>query len=243
MKLKYLLLVALLALTACAKKPYVSQAQQEEKAIIDQYVGGLTYAKECLDKEDGNPDFILVYEQVTLKGGNPQNRTQLLASNKKLNSKQRAAFQNYLKITDACTRGVMSRLQGSPFYNLFQSTDSQLGINDANLLSDKINIGQANVRKLEIIQKFLADNTALQQQISARFSQAHGAELAAEENRRAAAAAAWASGMQGMANSYNNLSQYYLNQNQQLLQQNQYRAPTNTNCQPNGVGGFNCTSR
>jgi len=45
------------------------------------------------------------------------------------------------------------------------------------------------------------------------------------------------------ANSFGNTAQYFQNQNQQLMQQNQYRAPVNTNCQPNGVGGFNCTSR
>lgn len=242
MKLISVLIIGLLLITGCAKKPFVSQAQIQEKAIVDQYTGAFAYAKECLGKYDNNPDFLLSYEQITLKGMNPPNRLELLSSNKKLNAKQKAAYQNYTKLTDECSRGVISRMQGSPFYGLFQALDSSLGINDANLLSEKITIGQANTRKLEIMQKFTADNSALQQKVSAYFAQAHGAEATADANQRAAMAAAFMGGMQSMSNSYNNTAQFYQNQNQQLIQQNQYK-PATTNCQPNGVGGFNCSSR
>jgi hypothetical protein len=236
-------LITISALTGCANKPFVSQSQIQERAIINQYNDALAFAKECIDKYKDNPDFVTTYEEISVRGLNASNRTELMSSNKKLSTNQKRAFQNFIKLRDECSQGVLSRLNGSPFYSLFQSKDTSQGITEASLLSDKITIGEANVRKVETIQKMLNDIAVLQQQLSAQFAQSHGAEAAADANRRAAAAAAWAGGMQGMARSYGNTAQYFQNQNQQLMQQNQYRAPVNTNCQPNGVGGFNCTSR
>jgi len=243
MKLLCLLLLGTIALVGCANKPFLSQAQVQEVAITNQYNDALFFANQCIDKYKDNPDFVTTYEEISVRGLNASNRTELMSSNKKLSSNQKRVFQNFIKLRDECSQGVLSRLNSSPFYSLFQSKDTSQGIIEASLIGDKITIGDFNIKKIEIIQKLSNDVAVLQRNLSIQFGQQHAAEWAAESNRRATSAAIWAGGMQGMANSFGNTAQYYQNQNQQLMQQNQYRAPVNTNCQPNGVGGFNCTSR
>lgn len=242
-KLISLLLFGTISLVGCANKPFVSQAQLQERAIISQYNDALAFANECSDKYKNNADFLTTHAEISVKGLNPPNKIELMSSNKKLTNNQKKVFQSFIKLRDECSQGVLSRLNGSPFYGLFQSRDTSLGIIEAGLISDQISIGEFNIKKIELTQKLLNDVASLQQQLSSQFAQSHAAEAAAESNRRATAAAIWAGGMQGMANSFGNTAQYYQNQNQQLFQQNQYRAPVITNCQPNGVGGFNCSSR
>ncbi|QWD06936.1 hypothetical protein G6719_06685 [Polynucleobacter paneuropaeus] len=153
-KLKYLLVTGLLVLGACATQTNISQPRVIEKSISDQISSAVAYSDECLSKYDNNPDFLLTYQEIYLKGENPPNKNLLLSSNKKLNAKQKKAFQNYTKLTDECTQGLMSRVKGAPFFNLFESTDALLGVNESNLLDEKITIGEANNKKLEISRSF-----------------------------------------------------------------------------------------
>lgn len=243
MKLLSMLSLGIIALVGCANKPFLSQAQQQEVAITNQYNDALFFANQCIDKYKDNPDFLVTYNEISIRELAASNRIQLMASSKKLSSSQKIAFQNFIKLRDECSQGVLSRLNGSPFYSLFQSRETAQGIVEASLIGDKITVGEFNVKKIEIVQKFSNDVAVLQRNLSIQFGQQHAAEWAAESNRRATSAAIWAGGMQGMANSFGNTAQYFQNQNQQLMQQNQYRAPVITNCQPNGVGGFNCSSR
>lgn len=232
LSIKHLFLLAtfLLFLTGCATKPFVSQAQIKYQAVSNQVTSALAYANECEASNANNPDVVLSYEQITLKGMNPTNRTELLASDKKLNAKQKAAYQNYLKIDSDCFAGVMTRLDGSPFASLFQGTDALAAINDSNLVNGKVTIGEANAKKLEIMQKFYSELSALQQQIKSQFLQAHNTEVTVESNKQVASGVA----AQNAINQMNTATQIRQSQTtQQLLQQNQYR-PT-----PACIG-FNC---
>ena len=217
------LLLVVLALAGCASKPFVSQAQVKQQAVNNQFKSAISYIKECEEANANHPDVILTYEQVTVKGLNPPNRSALLTTNKKLNAEQRIAFQNYIKMDDVCFAGVMAKLEGSPYVTLFQGTEALSAVNDANLLNGNITIAEANARKIEIVQKFLSDLNALQQQLSAQFQQAHNTEAIIRSNRQVADDVA----AQNAINSMNTATQIRQSQTtQQLLQQNQYRVPT-----------------
>ena len=219
-KILVLLLVANGLLSGCATKPYVSQAQLKARAIDDQFKSTVAYGEECEARNKDNPDVVLSYEQITVKGLNPPNRTELLASNKKINAKQKSAYQNYLKLDNECLLGAMDRLKGSPYATIFASTEVALAINDSNLLNEKITIGEANAKKLEIVSKFVSDLSTLNQQLKTQLSQAHSTELVIKSNNDAAEAAAW----QSAINNMNTATMIRQNQTtQQLLQQNQYK--------------------
>ena len=160
--------MGLISLTACVTKPDAPQIQVGQQSLSDQLNIAVAYSTECLDKYNNHPDFLLTYQEIYLQGTNPPNKIELLTSNKRLNSKQKKAFQNYIKLTGACTEGVMSRIQGSPLFSLFQRTDALLDVNESSLLADKITIGEANARKLDITQKFYSDISSLQRQYQPR---------------------------------------------------------------------------
>lgn len=229
---KYFLLLAILTfiITGCAGTQYFSKAQIQLHALNEQFNGAIAYAKECEAAYAKNPDVVLSYEQVTLNGLNPSNRSELLASNKKLNAKQKKAYQLFLKLESDCFVGAMAKLKGSPYASLFESTDALIAINDANLLTEKVTIGEASSRKLEILSKFHSDLSTLQHQVSTQYMQAHNAEVTELAGKRVESAIAW----QGVINNMNTATLIRQNQmNQQLLQQNQYKIP------PSCLG-FNC---
>lgn len=216
------LLIVAIALAGCASKPFVSQAQIKHQAINNQFKGAIAFIKECEEANASDPDVVLSHEQITVKGLNPPNRSVLLTTTKKLNAEQRAAFHHYTKMDDACFAGVMAKLEGSPYATLFQGAEALSAVNDANLLNGDITIAEANAKKIEIIQKFLSDLTALQQQLTAQFQQAHNTEVIVRSNKQVADDVA----AQNAINSMNTATQIRQNQTtQQLLQQNQYRAP------------------
>jgi hypothetical protein len=229
--LKRLFLLALtLVLLGCTTQPFISQAQIKQQSVNNQLKGAIDYIKECEDANASNPDVINTYEQITVKGLNPANRSVLLTTNKKLNAEQKAAFQSYLKMDEACFNGVMVRLEGSPYATLFQGADALSAVNDASLLNGTITIADANAKKIEIVQRFLSDLTTLQQQLTAEFQQAHNTEVVIRSNNQAVSSVA----AQNAINSMNTATQIRQSQTtQQLLQQNQYRVPA-------PCLGFNC---
>lgn len=229
--LKRLFLLALsLVLLGCTTQPFISQAQIKQQSVNNQLKSAIDYIKECGETNASNPDVILTYEQITVKGLNPTNRSVLLTTNTKLNAEQKAAFQSYLKMDEACFTGVMAKLEGSPYATLFQGADALSAVNDASLLNGNITISDANAKKIEIIQKFLSDLTTLQQQLTAQFQQAHNTEVVVRSNNQAVSSVA----AQNAINSMNTATQIRQSQTtQQLLQQNQYRIPA-------PCLGFNC---
>lgn len=217
-------------LVACSTKPFVTQAQIKHQAVFGQLNSAIAYAKECDSNIASNPDVVFSYEQITLKGMNPPNRAELLGVDKKLSSKQKVAYQNYLKLDNECTAGVIAKLDGSPFLTLFQGADALVAINDSNLLNEKVTIGEGNAKKLEIMQKFYSDLSALQQQLNSQFLQAHNTEITVESNKQAVSGVA----AQNAINQMNTATQIRQSQTtQQLLQQNQYRPSP-------ACIGFNC---
>jgi hypothetical protein len=153
--LKRLFLLALtLVLLGCTTQPFISKAQIKQQSVNNQLKGAIDYIKECEDANASNHDVIITYEQITVKGLNPANRSELLTTNKKLNAEQKAAFQSYLQMNEACFTGVMARLEGSPYATLFQGADALSAVNDASLLNGNITIADANAKKLKLFKGF-----------------------------------------------------------------------------------------
>lgn len=229
--LKRIFLLALtLVLLGCTTQPFISKAQIKQQSVNNQLKSAIDYIKECEDENASNPDVIITYEQITVKGINPANRSELLTTNKKLNAEQKTAFQSYLQMNKACFTGVMARLEGSPYATLFQGADALSAVNDSSLLNGTITIADANAKKIEIVQKFISDLTTLQQQLTAQFQQAHNTEVVVRSNNQAVSSVA----AQNAINSMNTATQIRQSQTtQQLLQQNQYRVPA-------PCLGFNC---
>lgn len=220
MKPHILISLGLALLAGCSTKPFVSQAQIKQQAINNQLSDAIAYGKECSGKNNENPDVVLSYDQITVKGLNPSNRSELLASNKKLNSKQREAYKNYLKLEKECFSGFMAKLEGSPFASLFENAEALEAINDSNLLNGRITIGEANAKKIEIIQKAKGDLSTLQLQLNTQFQQSHNAEIVVQSNKNAAAAAAGNNAAQSAINNMNTRTQIIQNNTtQQILQQ------------------------
>ena len=211
--------IFLLLLTACSSSQLISQP----KIYNEQLKKALAFSKSCDESNDSNPDVALTYSQIIVKGLNPANRSELLATNKTLSDLQKTAYQNYLQLDNACVQGAIALVKDSPFENLMLSADAMSAVNDSNLLSGKITISEANAKKLEIAQKFLADVTLLKQQFDNQIVL-----------RQTSGQTSGYSASQDAINRMNTATQIRQNQmTQQLLQQNQYKAPT-------PCIGFNC---
>lgn len=151
------LLIPLLLFSGCATTVASRYNNQLNQAIA--------YSKKCSEDVSQNPDVILTYEQIIVKGFSAPNRAELLASDKKLSDAQKIAFQNFLKLSSTCDRGALELLKGSPYAGLTEGSEAISAIVDSNLLTGKISIGEANAKRLEIMQKFLSDITLLKQQL------------------------------------------------------------------------------
>ena len=146
--------VALITLSAilggCSSNPFTSQA----RVFNEQLNNAVAYSKKCTESNANNPDVIQTYEQIMVKGLNPPNRSELLASDKKLYDQQRVAFQNYLKLDGVCNDGTMAALQGSPYANLLQSSEAISAVNDSNLLNGKSPSAKRTQRKLTSLRSY-----------------------------------------------------------------------------------------
>lgn len=162
--MKFILLASttLLLLAGCSNHPFATQA----RIFNDQFKSALVYSKQCDEANANNPDVLFTYEQIMVSGMNAPNRSVLLASDSKLNEQQKVAYQSFLKMDDICFKGAMDKLKNNPYANLLSSAEALSAINDSNLLTGKITIGEANAKKLEILQKLLTDITLLRQQLN-----------------------------------------------------------------------------
>ena len=214
-KLNYLIATLLLSVVGCSGNPFASQA----RIFNEQLNSALLHSKNCEERNASNPDVVITYEQIIVKGLNPSNRSALLASDKKLNEQQKIAFENYLKLDGICFEGVVEKIKNSPYENLIQSSEALLAVNDSNLLNGKITIGEANARKIEVTQKLISDMTLVKQQLQTQYIQ--------EQNSYSAAS-------QRAINDMNTATKIRQSQTtQQLLQQSQTRIPS-------PCIGFNC---
>ena len=206
-KLVLLYLFISFSLVGCNGNPFATQA----RVFNDQFRNALILSKQCDEANANNPDVVLTYEQIMVKGMNSPNRSELLASDKKLSEQQKVAYQNYLKLDDVCFKVAMDKLKNNPYANLLRSAEALSAINDSNLLNGKISIGEANAKKIEITQKLVTDITLLRQQLNNQDLQEQlSGNIAAQD----------------AINQMNTATQIRQNQmTQQILQQNQYRVP------------------
>lgn len=246
MNIKILVLPLFVAtLIGCASTNEPTKADIERKAINQQVNNANQAHQLCLNQLDANSDYKLTINQVIVDSELAENRFELINKKVKINSAQKKSLQIYLTEVTKCTQIHLTALSGSPYINPYESYYAALDRVHANLLGSQVTIGHAAERKLALIEMRQKQYSQITGALADMFNQARAQELRTREANSQANRARWAAAMQSISNSYGNMAQYYQNQNQQLQQNNQYqyRAPTNTSCQPNGVGGFNCTTR
>ncbi len=232
-------------LLGCASTVELTKADIERREVNKQVVDANQAQQMCLNALEANADYKLVTSQIIVDSELAENRFELINKKNKISSVQKKSLQIYLAEVTKCTQIHLAALSGSPYLNAYESYYAALDRVHANLLGSQMTIGLANERKLALIEMRQKQYFQITGALADMFNQARSQELKTREANSQANRARWAAAMQSMSNSFGTASQYYQNQNQQLQQNNQYqyRAPTNTSCQPNGVGGFNCTTR
>lgn len=246
MNIKILVLpLLIMTLFGCASTVELTKADIERREVNQQVIDANQAHQLCLSQLDLNPDYKLATNQIIIDSELAENRFELINKKTKINSTQKKSLLVYLTEVTKCTQIHLKALTGSPYLNPYESYYSALDRVHANLLGSNMTIGVANERKLDLIELRQKQYAQITGALADMFNQARSQELRTREANSQANRARWAAALQSMSNSFGNASQYYQNQNQQLQQNNQYqyRAPTNTSCQPNGVGGFNCTTR
>lgn len=233
------------ALLGCASTVELTKADIERRAVNQQVIDANQAHQLCLNQLESNSDYKLTLNQIIVESELAENRFELFNKKVKITSAQKKSLQIYLTEVTKCTQVHLTALSGSPYLNPYESYYAALDRVHANLLGSQMTIGLANERKLALIEMRQKQYAQITGALADMFNQARSQELRTREASSQANRARWAAAMQSMSNSFGNTAQYYQNQNQQLQQNNQYqyRAPTNTSCQPNGVGGFNCTTR
>jgi hypothetical protein len=246
MNIKILVLPLFVAtLLGCASTVELTKADIERRAVNQQVIDANQAHQLCLNQLETNSDYKLALNQIIVESELAENRFELFNKKVKITSAQKKSLQIYLTEVTKCTQVHLTALSGSPYLNPYESYYAALDRVHANLLGSQMTIGLANERKLALIEMRQKQYAQITGALADMFNQARSQELRTREASSQANRARWAAAMQSMSNSFGNTAQYYQNQNQQLQQNNQYqyRAPTNTSCQPNGVGGFNCTTR
>lgn len=246
MNIKILVLPLFVAtLLGCASTVELTKADIERRAVNQQVIDANQAHQLCLNQLESNSDYKLALNQIIVESELAENRFELFNKKVKITSAQKKSLQIYLTEVTKCTQVHLTALSGSPYLNPYESYYAALDRVHANLLGSQMTIGLANERKLALIEMRQKQYAQITGALADMFNQARSQELRTREASSQANRARWAAAMQSISNSYGNMAQYYQNQNQQLQQNNQYqyRAPTNTSCQPNGVGGFNCTTR
>ncbi len=238
--------ISLLALTGCATtipKPTQANIQREE---IQKQVNQAVQAHQiCINQIATSPDYQTTINQVVVETETSENRFDLMNKKIRINQGQKKSLAAFLKDSTKCNQIHLQGLTGSPYLNTYENYYSQLDRIYAELLDGQITIGTANTRKLDLIDIRRNQHSQVTAALTDALQKMHTQEMKTREADSQANRARWAAALQSMSNSFGTTSQYYQNQNQQLQQNNQYqyRPPTNTTCQPNGVGGFNCTTR
>lgn len=238
--------ISLLALTGCATsipKPTQANLQREE---IQKQVNLAAQANQiCINQISTTNDYQTVINQVIVETETSENRFDLMNKKNRINQSQKKSLSVFLQDTTKCNQIHLQSLAGSPYLNTYENYYSQLDRIYAELLDGQITIGIANTRKLDLIDLRRNQHSQVTTALTDALQRMHTQEMKTREADSQANRARWAAALQSMSNSFGATSQYYQNQNQQIQQNNQYqyRPPTNTTCQPNGVGGFNCTTR
>ena len=229
----------------CASTIELTKADIERRGVNQQVIDANQAHQLCLNQLEANADYKVTTNQIIVDSELAENRFELINKKIKITSAQKKSLQIYLAEVTKCTQIHLTALTGSPYLNPYESYYAALDRVHANLLGSQMTIGLANERKLALIEMRQKQYAQITGALADMFNQARSQELRTREASSQASRARWAAAMQSMSNSFGNTAQYYQNQNQQLQQNNQYqyRAPTNTSCQPNGVGGFNCTTR
>lgn len=269
---KILTISIFLTLAGCAQRQnqqsqYYSQQMSLAQANRNQLANTVKNANEavesCTNSLQDDPATKIVYDQIIIRRIDSPNKLQLLSSQAKLNQSQIAALTKAWQLGQNCRQIHIDRLSDYPtIAKTRKDYYSDMDIVYANLLSKKITIGEANLKKVELMNRSANEGSAAYQKIidgyNGRVEQARvqayqaqqqdQARREADNERSRLAAAAF---LQNMSNQKAAQAQTYQNQavppayvpsnNNPFYStpQQPIQSPT-VNCNPNGLGGFRC---
>lgn len=224
--MKYVLLaLSVMAIIGCQT---MTQAQKDAISIRQQINDSIAKSQECAKQVLETPSGVLVSNEVLYQNMN-SNKYDLMSSNEKLSNKQKDALRTYLNDNLRCREINLNTLQGLRHQHVIATLFSRYDDIYPRLLSGEITIGQANKEKKKALDEFDRDWIKAETRTSEQLDDAHNNEIGNRQRNAAIMAP--------------------------LLNQKPYQVPmpqqanpiikptTNTNCIPNGFGGFNCTTR
>ncbi|HQT21000.1 MAG: hypothetical protein B7Y05_08190 [Polynucleobacter sp. 24-46-87] len=244
MKKIFLVIITILGISGCVQRQYVPTQSEIRKtndvATVESAQGRFNRCQaEIVSPQQKNPKLLasaeIVTKQVYYDKEDSPNKLDLMSSSAKISDKQKNALLDVLAANQLCRAGLKTDLGTFPsLLVVYENYYGEMDIVNAQLISKKITIGDANTQKAKLQVKAKSDyvtaSTNLNNQYNAAISQESQARQAEDMQRRA------------IASQYL-MNQQAINAQQQINQQNQINnsRPVNTNCTRMG-NSVNCTS-
>jgi hypothetical protein len=193
--------------------------------------------KECFEKIQTNDVVKYVSQNILYTESAKLNKLTLMSSNKKLTDSQIKSLLDYFAVVQECREITLNGWsQYTQYQTLYKNYFSDLDILYAKLVAKEATIGQTNREKSERFSKFNSEWASLNANTGSQFERQHNEEQRGREadlNARRAMAAQY----------LNQQRQYQIQPIAPIFNVPQPQNPTNTNCSPDGFGGFRCTTR
>lgn len=247
----FLAIITILGISGCVQRQYVPTQSEMRKtndvATVESAQGRFNRCQaEIVSPQQKNPKLLssaeIVTKQVYYDKDDSSNKLELMSSSAKINDKQKNALLDVLAANQICRTGLKSDLGSFPsLLVVYENYYGEMDIVNAQLISKKITIGDANTQKAQLQAKaktaYVAASSSLNSQYNAAINQEQQARQA-EEMQRRAIASQYIMNQQAI-NAQQNIANQQMYQNQ--LNQINNNRPINTNC--NRMGNtVNCTS-
>ena len=224
--------------------PAPTQAQSQGSQIQSRITAGNKAAGECSKNNTASPAGQIVTKSILIFNDSQENKFDLLTSKARLNDAQKKALKQYLADNAPCRKSKIDGYAGTPYQTIQMRADSDKDMVYAKLLTGQMTVGDANTTLKQINLKYFEDLKTAAANFNQNLQSQSNAELANRQQQQAIA--------------------IQQQQQQQIIDQQKrqadldaykaYTAPpppmnivqpglTNQNriqCNPNGVGGFNC---
>lgn len=226
MRLISSVVILAMVLVACAR-PYQdaqvkSQTDIKVEQLKRQYASAQQAILKCYGDAANTPDGRIVGSEVLYLKFDDPIRYQLASIKKTINSRQKTALNGYIATELQCRKVAFNSTKGLPHEKAYANSFIAMDQLYVGLLSGSMTIGEANVRKMEIQNVFVADLRSAGETVTKNLQAMRNAEFEREK--------------QAILLMQN---QQLINQNQQAID-NQYiqnlmrpfttQSPTTLNC-------------
>jgi len=219
--------LAFLHTSAC----FADSARDEYDNFVTRYSEYSAATKECADSIGEKDTGKIVTSEILFSNPNATNKFSLLANPNKLSGSQKEALKEYLTDLQMCRNKTAEMIARLPAItaNIIISYRNDSDIVYIQLLTDKITIGEANIKKSDLFTKFSSDLARANNDYIRALNDRNNAD--ADRRQRAAAI---------LVPYLQNNKPYQVPMPQ--VQQPIIRPSINTNCTTYG-NQINCTSQ